>query len=80
MPGLGRLEPGGPADLADFRGTPPGTSPARLPGGGRRRRAALRREALLGAAARQREHFDRAPYAPLFEAAARAAIAATSTD
>jgi len=81
VPGLGRLAPGAPADALLFREDPTRDLAAldsleAVVAGGR----LLRREALLEAAARQREHFDRAPYAPLFEAVARAAIAATSTD
>jgi cytosine/adenosine deaminase-related metal-dependent hydrolase len=75
IPGLGRLEEGAPADLALFRRDPTrdlgalGSLVAVVARG-----RLYERDALLAAAARQRDHFDRAPYAPLFAAAARAAI------
>lgn len=76
VPGLGRLEEGAPADLALFRGDPTrdaaalGTLAAVVARG-----RLYERDALLAAAASQREHFERAPYAPLFAWAARAAVA-----
>jgi imidazolonepropionase-like amidohydrolase len=78
IPGLGRLEEGGPADLAIFRGDPTRDlrqldSLVAVVADGR----LYERDALLAAAARQRAHFDAAPYAPLFRAAARAVIAWT---
>jgi imidazolonepropionase-like amidohydrolase len=81
VPGLGRLEPGAPADAALFREDPTRDLAAlasleAVIAGGR----LVPREALLEAAAAQRAHFDRAPYAPLFEAAARAVIAVTAGD
>ena len=80
-PGLGRLEPGAPADLAIFRADPTrdldalGSLEAVVAAG-----RLVSREALLAAAARQREHFEGVPYAPLFRAAAHAAITATAPD
>ena len=81
IPGLGRLEEGAPADLALFRRDPTrdlgalGSLVAVVARG-----RLYERETLLAAAARQRDHFDRAPYAPLFAAGARAAIRSASSE
>lgn len=75
-PELGRLAPGGPADALLFRDDPTRdlAALATLEAVVSRGRL-LTRSDLLAAAARQRDHFERSPYAPLFERAARAAIA-----
>jgi hypothetical protein len=78
-PDLGRLAPGAAADAAIFREDPTRDLGAldsleAVVAAGR----LLSRADLLAAAARQRAHFERAPYAPLFEAAAAAVISHTS--
>jgi hypothetical protein len=76
QPGLGRLVPGAPADALLFAEDPTRdlAALATLEAVVSRGRL-LPRDEILAAAARQREHFDAAPYAPLFERAARAVIA-----
>jgi hypothetical protein len=78
-PDLGRLAPGAAADALLFREDPTRDLAAldsleAVVAGGH----LLSRGELLAAAARQRAHFERAPYAPLFEAVAAAVIARTS--
>jgi imidazolonepropionase-like amidohydrolase len=79
VPGLGVLEAGAPADVAIFREDPT-RDPAALASlvAVVARGRLYEREALLAAAARQRAHFEGPLYAPLFQAAARAVIAATA--